>query len=586
MPDEIVTIISSATRRNWNRLHVEDSTGRLASRANKRLSEKNVVPLEYVSSSSTVEWITDLLGTIRANGWSNSDVMYSLCVNLLRRHSLRDAALSANLFSDLPKCRIIEEILCLPLPEGEQDLLGLMYQSILSEGARNRMGAYYTPPSIVRSMTENLPVSAVCRCIDPCCGSGAFLTVLLDIGIPGKKLFGCDSDPIAVMLARVNLLIVCRDADKIPQVVCADFLRSELSFPKTFDLIITNPPWGALSDKLKFGDLTFIESFSCFLYAACQRLRPNGTIRFLLPEAFLNVRTHQPLRRYLLEKKSIREIRFYDESFSGVTTRCISVEIRNAAEDDLIHLRGSQIDARISASLYRKNTDCIIRPLEQLDCAIIEKMYALGTHSLTGSTWALGIVTGNNKKLLLDAPQKDAEPIYTGKEIEPFVLASPKKYICYNRSAFQQVARDEYYRAKEKLIYRFICDRPVFALDKGGTLCLNSANILIPQTENLSVYALLALLNSAPIQYLYMKLFGGVKVLKSYLEKLPLPELTAGQDAFISAQVRLLLCVDAENRRMLQDKLNRYFFELYGFCEAEQLHILSALYHLNKERSS
>ncbi len=578
-------IISPATRRNWNRLHAEAPTGRLVSRANKRLSEKNVIPFEYVSSSSAVDWILTLLQEIRTNDWSISSVMYSLCANLLHHYSLWDAALSADLFADLPMCGTIEEILSLTLPQGEHDLLGLVYQSLLSEGTRNRMGIYYTPPSIIRSMTEDLPIADLKCCIDPCCGSGAFLTALLDKGVPPENIFGCDSDPIAILLARVNLLIA-REGGGIPKVVCADFLHDVLPFPSSFDLIITNPPWGAFSDKLKFNTLTFNESFSCFLYAACQHLKINGIIRFLLPESFLNVRAHGALRRYLIEHLHIREICFFDESFSGVTTRCISIEVHAAASDDSLHLRGSQIDTHIPYSFYRRNIDCIIRPLDALDCSILKKIYARGALSLKGSTWALGIVTGDNKRLLLNTPADGTEPILTGKEIEPYRIKPASKYIRYDRAAFQQAARDEYYHTKEKLVYRFICDRPVFALDRSGMLCLNSANILIPQTENFSVYALLALLNSAPIQYLYMKQFGGMKVLKNHLEKLPLPALTLEEDRFISSQVRLLLCADAENRRTLQDKLNRYFFELYAFCQEERQRILSTLYHQTKERSS
>ncbi len=568
MPEPNINLISNATKKNWNRLGVENTSSRLTSRANKRMSAKNIIPLEYAASSAAAEWMRRLLEQVRQNRWNVPSVMYSLCINLLHTFSLHELPHVQSAFSDLPKYDLIEPLLSLPLPENERDLLGLAYQSLLSEGARNQKGAYYTPPAIVQDMTHDLHDFSG-TCIDPCCGSGAFLLTLLKEGIPPAHLFGCDIDPVAVMLARCNLLIACRPSSVIPAVVCADFLRDELPFPQNFDLIITNPPWGALSDKMDFGDFSSAESFSCFLHTACQKLSQNGSIRFLLPEAFLNVRAHRSLRRYLLEHKSVRRIRFYEDTFSGVTTRCICAEIRHAAETDLIHLCGAHIDAHISASFYRTYGDFIIRPLNAIDCGIIEKMYAHGVHTLKNSTWALGIVTGDNRRMLRDTPQENCEPIYTGREIGQYTLKPARRYIHYDRAAFQQAAPDECYRAEEKLVYRFICDRPVFALDTSKALCLNSANILIPRVSQLSVYTVLALLNCAPLQYLYMQNCGGVKVLKGYLEKLPLPALNEEQDAFLCAQVQKILSSDAETRHMLHEELNEYLFALYGFSEQE-----------------
>lgn len=90
---------------------------------------------------------------------------------------------------------------------------------------------------------------------------------------------------------------------------------------------------------------------------------------------------------------------------------------------------------------------------------------------------------------------------------------------------FQQVAPDLVYRAKEKLVYKFVSKNLVFAYDNQQRLFLNSANILIPKVQNHSIKTVLAFLNSKLFQYVYHTKFNELKVLKSNLLQLPFPLL-------------------------------------------------------------
>ena len=96
------------------------------------------------------------------------------------------------------------------------------------------------------------------------------------------------------------------------------------------------------------------------------------------------------------------------------------------------------------------------------------------------------------------------EKIYTGKEIKPYFLEQARHYIFYQRQALQQTAKEEYYRAKEKLVYKFISKKLVFAYDNTGSLFLNSANILIPSIPNMSIKTVMAFLNTPLYQFLYI----------------------------------------------------------------------------------
>lgn len=103
------------------------------------------------------------------------------------------------------------------------------------------------------------------------------------------------------------------------------------------------------------------------------------------------------------------------------------------------------------------------------------------------------------------------------------------------------MAKEKYYRAKEKLVYKFISNKLVFAYDDTASLFLNSANILIPQIPNMSIKTVLGFLNSELYQYLYCTLFSEIKILKGNLIELPFIGITQEQDNLISSYVQNIL---------------------------------------------
>ena len=184
---------------------------------------------------------------------------------------------------------------------------------------------------------------------------------------------------------------------------------------------------------------------------------------------------------------------------------------------------------------------------------LIRKIEQQKKYDLSESIFALGIVTGDNAKKLFDTPQTDSEAVYTGKEVRRYSLLPPRKYLFYDREQFQQIAPDEYYRAGEKLVYKFISKELVFAYDNSGSLLLNSANMIIPRIPELGIKTVLALLNSDVLRYYYKVLFSDVKVLKSNIAKLPLPHISAACRQEIEKIIDQLSAGNMDNHARLQD---------------------------------
>ena len=154
---------------------------------------------------------------------------------------------------------------------------------------------------------------------------------------------------------------------------------------------------------------------------------------------------------------------------------------------------------------------------------MLKKIYSHPHQTLDNSSiWAIGIVTGNNKKYI-SANKNLGEKIYSGKNILKNKISDSENYINYTRENFQQVAPENIYRAKEKLVYKFISKKLIFAYDNKQRLFLNSANILIPKLENYTIKDVMTFLNSTLFQYIYTKKFNELKVLKGNLMELPFP---------------------------------------------------------------
>ncbi len=560
-------LISPATKRNWERLNYSADT-KLHSRANKKLSKKFVVPLEYLSNQQNKDCICELINYIHKFNYRIEDVLYTLSVNLLMEYNLAEQPYVKKVLSQYSDYNIIKDLLNVKLPTDENDILGVVYQSILSEGERNTSGIYYTAHNVAVNMTKELDFSQGQLFLDPCCGSGAFLLALN--AVEPYQIIGFDKDPIAVMLAKVNLMIKYRKFKFIPQIYCLNFLNNNQRLLNKFNYIVTNPPWGVDSNVQSNSDVIVRgESFSLFFQKAYDCLLEGGIVRFLFPEAILNVKAHKNIREYMLKNGDLRQITYYPDIFSGVTTKIIDIlQIKTKQTANVRIYKGNEIYSTPKTS-FLQTTNCVFNILDNQDIEIIEKVKKISKYNLKDSIWALGIVTGDNKTKLKKNPEFGFEKIYSGKEIIPYKINPARNYILYDRTQLQQVAKDEYYRAKEKLVYKFISNKLVFAYDNTSSLFLNSANILIPKIPGMSIKSVLGFLNSELYQYLYISLFGEVKILKGNLIELPFPKLTSETDKILSEYVQHV--IDGEEEFI--SKIQSQIYQLFDITGSQQIYI-------------
>ncbi|MBE6425739.1 MAG: hypothetical protein E7029_07135 [Planctomycetaceae bacterium] len=443
---------------------------------------------------------------------------------------------------------------------GDADRLGILFREMTQAGMLAERGAFDTPEHVARDAVERLAEMMKAEetpskngektwtFLDPACGTGTFLReIRRRFQVPLSALFGMDLDPTAVRIARLVLLWEVPDSTEMPYIVCRDGLSTELpeGMPTAFAAIAANPPWGAKktrpSPEMRRSPerktLGKYETFTQFLLRSWELLRPGGTAVFLLPEAFLNIRTHAPIRRFLLENAQIEEAVSIGKAFEGVFTPAVRLVFRKPAltgavpqvsqETETLHFHAET--QGFPQERFLQLPDCIISPTASSETfRIVEKMYAVPHETLAGhAEWGLGIVTGNNARWVAEEPKSDAwEPILCGPDIEPFRIREPQKWIHFRPECFQQTLPKERFRVPEKIVYRFITSRPAFALDTQQRLTLNSANFLVPSIPGLSTLAILAFLNSEAFRFLFVQQFFTHKVLRGDLERLPFPKIS------------------------------------------------------------
>lgn len=391
-------------------------------RANKIQSKKRIFATRYLGNNRANELLKNVLQVDSLV----ENIMYTLVCYALSKNGLiekQHVQLFLQKYSHLKQVSIdIQE----GVWDSEDDVLGFVYQSLLTEGERNITGQYYTSKNVVKYIVGDKVLSSNEIFLDPCCGSGAFLMAIKTSN--PSNLYGFDINQIAVMIVSANLLIKYKDKEFCPHVYCLDFLKGldyQNELPQKFDNIYTNPPWGSDKKGLYIKNYPFIKSkerASMVIVESLKQLKDNGTLYFLLPTSLLKIKSHNDIRKYILSNTTIHQIDIFKDRFDSVFTDYFSIKLSNNKTKKQSYIVTSDKGSSIVTLQDYNLGNIAIENLCMLDKSIISKMESLCNDKLSHSTFALGIVTGDNKNKVKKEMAEGLEPIYTGKDVKPFKL--------------------------------------------------------------------------------------------------------------------------------------------------------------------
>ena len=132
------------------------------------------------------------------------------------------------------------------------DVLKHLYQDLIPKKIRHAVGAYYTPDWLADHLLAQVDYDGQQTLLDPACGSGTFLVAAVQMATTRSiksddilsRLYGIDNDPLAILAAKVNLLLNLPPINSpitLP-IYEADALFNDLGLTQV-DLVVGNPPW-------------------------------------------------------------------------------------------------------------------------------------------------------------------------------------------------------------------------------------------------------------------------------------------------------------------------------------------------------
>ena len=151
--------------------------------------------------------------------------------------------------------RIAAKLERFSLTHADRDVIGDAFEELIGRAFRGGEGQFFTPRNVVQMMIDVLEPSSSERIIDPACGSGGFLAYilrhLLHHNASNYFIAGIDKDLFLSRLAKIYLSLI---GDTHYHIYCENSLSEPSTWKQetkehiklgSFDVILTNPPFGA-----------------------------------------------------------------------------------------------------------------------------------------------------------------------------------------------------------------------------------------------------------------------------------------------------------------------------------------------------
>ena len=185
----------------------------------------------------------------------------------------------------------VEHLEGISLKDTELDTKGVAFEEFMGSFFKGDFGQYFTPRELIAFAVEIMSPKHSDLVLDPACGSGGFLLYALDhirrradehhdLGtnehfqywhdFAQNNLFGIEVNEELARVAKMNMIIhddghtniIGQDALDFPENITGK--NQDISQGK-FDLILTNPPFGAVVKRTEKGD-GFLEQFELIEY--------------------------------------------------------------------------------------------------------------------------------------------------------------------------------------------------------------------------------------------------------------------------------------------------------------------------------
>ena len=237
---------------------------------------------------------------------------------------------------------VVEHLQELAINKIDLDTKGIAFERFMEDFFKGKMGQFFTPREIIRFCVEMMNPQRGDLVLDPACGSGGFLLNSLDKvrdyaeknydeweakeywhSFAMNNLYGIEINDQIARICKMNMII---HDDGHTNIISTDSLRDfneisdiHKSFDKDrFDLILTNPPFGAV---VKSTEKNYLDHYELgkgkknqkteilFIERCVNFVKPKtGKIAIVLPDGILTNSSLQAVRDYIMDKCQIEAI--------------------------------------------------------------------------------------------------------------------------------------------------------------------------------------------------------------------------------------------------------------------------------------
>ena len=225
--------------------------------------------------------------------------------------------------------RVVEEFQRYDISGSELDVKGRAFQRVFLPALRAGMGQYFTPHNVVKFIVESVAPTTKQLVLDPFCGSGHFLTEAMDYvrqhdssrksdDFAYHKLHGIEKSERMVRVAMTDMRL---HGDGHANIRCTDALLPFANYHdlerESFDLILTNPPFGSVLgvDAIRslgefeiLGNRKKIPMELLGLERSLAFLRPGGLLAIVLPESVFANSSARYVRDWIASKAQVRAV--------------------------------------------------------------------------------------------------------------------------------------------------------------------------------------------------------------------------------------------------------------------------------------
>jgi len=238
--------------------------------------------------------------------------------------------------------------------------IGRLFESLVPQESRRKLGQFRTPPTIANLMASWIIDNGTETVLDPGMGAGALSAASYrqkqqkSDEVALTDIYGADLNELALVMGATSLTLLNHGGPHNLQI--GDFLELDPGDVNgQVDAVISNPPYSRhheLSEEYKERVNSRVEAelgrdvsalspmYAYFYYHSTKFLSPGGRMSFITPSEFLETSYGESLKQYLVDEYKIKALVLFDRDESSkfdeaMTTSLVSfLEKPNSGEAD------------------------------------------------------------------------------------------------------------------------------------------------------------------------------------------------------------------------------------------------------------